>query len=289
VRKVTEVYGTPVPERMGALRIAESGTPTLEWVLRDSNGLPVNLGDCPDLPIVLRIGEAMGAGVVTTVPMTVMDAATGLVAGEVDADNLGGPGIYTAEVAVMASDAVGETRISWSNRLFLTVDRSLFGTEGSRNTILGPPTIAEIRLHLRDSSPGEHRLIETVTFDDAEIAACIARPVMYFEEILPPLDTHFNTQSFPFRFHWLEGIKANLFWIAAEYYRKNHLRYQAAGVAADDLDKANDYEKKAAEIWASYKEFAHNMKIKINIEAAYGIQPSQYSYAGGYYFNGVGY
>lgn len=280
----TEVYGVPVPERIVAVRAGDATTATVAWTLRDPAGQPVDLTDHADHPARLRLGEALGGGGVTEVVATIADAVAGRLTATVDTPSLGGPGVYAAEIAVLTDAAdPAAARTLWANRFFVTVERSLFGAEAA--TAAGPPTIAEIRLHLRDSSPAEHRLIETVTFDDAEIAACIARPVQYFDEELPPLEIHFTTQTFPFRYHWLEGIKASLFAIAAEYYRKNHLRYQAAGVVADDLDKANDYDKKAADLWATYRDWVHRTKIKLNVEAAYGTCFSPYASTAGYYAN----
>lgn len=280
-RKITEVYDAAVPERLGALRIG-GGAATLEWQFRDGDGNPVDITSAAADSVRLRLTETTFDRAPVTFPATVADAVNGTVTVAVQPSEIGGPGIYRGSIAVVADPAADPLVALFSNPLLLVVERDLF----SDAAVTGPPTIAEVRLHLRDSSPSEHRLIDTVTFDDAEIAASIARPVAYFDEDLPQISVRYTTQNFPFRFHWLEGTKANLFWIAAEYYRKNHLRYQAAGVAADDLDKSAEYERKAAELWQTYREWCHKTKVRINVDEAYGWVPSSYAYISNYRLRG---
>lgn len=143
----------------------------------------------------------------------------------------------------------------------------------------GPPSIAEIRLHLRDSSPAESYLLEHLMFDDAEIALAIARPVMYWNEIPPPLDVVYNTQTFPFRYHWLEGICANLFMMVAEQFRRNQLSYSAGGLSVDDQNKEAGYERAGQARWQAYREWVRATKASINLESCYGEVTSSYKYS----------
>jgi hypothetical protein len=140
-------------------------------------------------------------------------------------------------------------------------------------------SIAEIRLHLRDSAPGESYLLENLMFDDAEIALAIARPVMYWNEVPPPLGRNYSTQNFPFRYHWLEGICANLFMMVAEQFRRNQLSYQAGGIAVDDQNKEGSYERAGQTRWQAYREWVRATKASINLESCYGEVGSNYKYS----------
>ncbi len=288
-RTPSTLYGTPLPERQAALRTAAGQRPYIRWTMLDAQGLPVDLTTLVVLdeangqtgvPMRLLVAEAStAAAFLYSVDVTVLDLETGLVEARVDTAAFGGPGIFNAEFAALSSYGPTATPV-FSNRFFLAVDRSLFA---GRLATLGPPTMAEIRLHLRDSSPAENRLLGTLSFDDAEIAACVARCVDYFNEALPPLVQTYTTQTFPFRFMWLEGTVAGLYTLAAEWYRKNHLSYQAAGVAVDDLNKAPEYEALADKKWQRFEQMVRQRKIALNIDEGYGSLGSEYGWAGDIY------
>jgi hypothetical protein len=282
---VTTVYGVPAPEKLAAVRLSDGTAPTLEWTMRDLNGAAVDLTSLTVLdqgtatvPLRCRLQEAAGGDTVAEFAATARVPDQGQVVAVLDSARLGGPGIFYGELAVMLSNDPAERRVVFSNQFLVLIDASLFGAQ----SVTGPPSLAEIRLHLRDSSPAEQRLIDTVTFDNAEIAACIRRPVDYFNEINPPILQRFSTQDFPFRYYWLEGIKVSLFRLAAEYYRKNHLQYQAGGVAVDDLNKANDYEAIANAIWQEFTAWARSKKVALNLNEGWGVAESEYNYLSGY-------
>lgn len=272
--------GTPLPERKLALRAVGGQLATLAWTMVDRDGLPVDLTDLVApaagggsvVPVRLRVRDS-GGGVVREFAAGSTAPETGEVTATLDASSLPGPGVYDAEFAVMVSGGPAETRIAFSNQLTLIVDRGLFGGDEGRS---GPPTMAEIRLHLRDSSPGESRLLDTRMFDDGEVAACITRVVDYWNEIPPPLARRYGTSDFPHRFLWLAGIKAGLYQLAADWYRRNHLPYQAGGVQVDDLGKADEYDRKGDQAWAECKEMVKNLKVAANIEEGFGSYASPY-------------
>jgi hypothetical protein len=156
------------------------------------------------------------------------------------------------------------------------------GQFGARDHVGGPPTIQEIRLHLRDSAPGESLLLDNIRFDDAEIALAITRPVQYWNEQPPDLGVRTTTQNFPFRYYWLEAICANLFWMLEEQYRANNLAYSAAGVQVNDQDKEPNYARAAERRHANWVDFVKRKKAALNLEAAYGGIGSPYG--GNYYY-----
>ena len=291
---VSTVNGQPASTRMRAISINQGQCATIKWQMHDTAGRPVDLtsvdlvngpAENETYAIVLRLKEQLSLGVhnaPTQVTGTITDAATGQVEFNLTSAMVGLPGVYYGEVALVTKDAdpCTATCAVFSNIFSLIISRSTLGTE----TQNGPPSIAEIRLHLRDSSPGESFLLDNLMFDDAEIALAIQRPVQYWNEMPPPIAT-FNTQTFPFRYHWLEGICANLFFMVAEQYRRNQLDYAAAGLQISDQNKEQNYERGGQMRWQAYREWVRAKKAQINLESCYGEVGSLYQY--GVYSSGI--
>jgi hypothetical protein len=272
---ITTYYDVPAPEKLRSITIRDGQSPTIQWTMCDDHGCPVDLTTATGaITATLNIQESLQGSADPVYPGTVVDAAAGLVAATINPDDFTGPGIYYAEFAV--SDQTGA--ILFSNRFYLVIERSLF----KNRPALGPPGLAMIRLQLRDSSPAECRLIDTVWFDDAEIAAAIERVVDYWNDSLPPLDVTYSTQNFPFRYWWVEGTIAILFRMAAEYYRKNHLPYQAGGLAIDDFNKAQEYEQAAQLRWQQFTQWAQSRKMAMNLDQCYGRVGSPYGWGADY-------
>jgi hypothetical protein len=280
---VSQVNGVPTLARTRAISISQGQCATIEWQMLDPTGTPVDLTSCnlnatpATHKIALRFKEQLALGNSRPVPQvdaTITNAAEGLVTVTLTKQLVGVPGIYYAEMVLLTTDA--EPCVVFSNTFTLIINRSTFATTGNAG---GPPSIAEVRLHLRDSSPAESYLLEHVMFDDAEIALAITRPVMYWNEVPPPLDATYNTQNFPFRYHWLEGICANLFFMVAEQYRRNQLSYSAGGMSVDDQNKESSYERAGQMRWQAYREWVRATKASINLESCYGEVTSAYKYS----------
>lgn len=280
----------PLLSRMRAIQVTQGQCVTIDWQLHDKDGNPVNLTPCgfgSETPntlfkVTLRLKEHLALGnanPVQSVDATVTDAALGKVQAVLTKNMVNMPGIYYGEMALISipAEAAATPCVIFSNTFYVIINRSTFGPSGDMG---GPPSVAEIRLHLRDSSPAESYLLEHLMFDDAEIALAIARPVMYWNEIPPPLDTIYNTQNFPFRYHWLEGICANLFMMVAEQFRRNQLSYSAAGINVDDQNKEGSYERAGQARWQAYREWVRATKASINLESCYGEVTSTYKYSG---------
>lgn len=289
----SKVNGQPVPERMRAIQLTQGQCGTIAWQMHDKDGHPVSLQACgfpddqsslaetPQYKVVLRLKEQLSVGNARRplqVDATVINASEGRVEAELAPGMTKFPGIYYAEMALISieAEAANQPCIIFSNIFTVIVNRSTFNAQGD---IGGPPSIAEIRLHLRDSAPGESFLLDNLMFDDAEIALAITRPVMYWNEVPPPLNLHYNTQNFPFRYHWLEGICANLFMMVAEQYRRNDFQYSAAGMSINDQNKAPMYEQAGQMRWQAYKEWVRSIKASINLENCIGEVTSTYKYS----------
>lgn len=288
---VSHINGQPVYGRMRAVTATQGQCATIEWQMHDKDGRPVSLQACGfpddltsssavvDYKVVLRLKEQLSLGNARPplqTEATVVNAAEGRVQAELSAGMTDYPGVYYGEMALISTQAESEGKpcVVFSNTFYVIVSRSTFAKETS-----GPPSVAEIRLHLRDSSPNESYLLDNLMFDDAEIALAIARPVMYWNEIPPPLGTTYTTQNFPFRYHWLEGICANLFMMVAEQFRRNQFAYSAAGMQIDDQNKAQVYEQAGQMRWQAYREWVRVTKASINLESCYGEVTSTYKYS----------
>lgn len=286
---VSKTNGVPVLTRTRAVSVTQGQAAAIDWQMIDTQGRPVDLRPCgfggvnPPIAfkVVFRLKEQLALGNAQPplqIDAEIFDAETGKVRAHLTKDMTKYPGVYYGEMALVdvAAENANDPAVVFSNTMSVIVNRSTFGPQGQQN---GPPSIAEIRLHLRDSSPAESYLLEHVMFDDAEIALAITRPVMYWNEVPPPLDTTYNTQNFPFRYHWLEGICANLFFMVAEQYRRNQLNYNAAGVAVDDQNKEASYERAGQARWQAYREWVRATKASINLESCYGEVTSNYKYS----------
>jgi len=237
--------------------------------------------------ICFRIRENLSLGInpepaQTEYEATVVDAATGQIKIVLPPNATGVPGVYFAEAAAVDRRGV----IIFTNVFYVILNRGQFGSH--RHMQGGPPTIQEIRLHLRDSSPAESLLLDNIKFDDAEIALAISRPIDYWNEIPPPLDPRMTTQNFPYRYHWLEAIAANLFWMVEENFRANNLTYSAAGVQVNDQDKEPNYARAAERRWANWVNFVKRQKSSMNLDLCWGGIGSSYAFARGTYY-GRGY
>lgn len=285
---VSTTNGLPVLSRMRSINILQGQCSTIEWQLHDTDGRPIDLtplgfgsgADPATFKVVLRVKEYISLGnkkQPVELPATVADAAVGKIHVEITKNLNGVPGIYFADAAIIAVDSADSANNCpvFSNTFYLVINRSTFGSPATRG---GPPSIAEIRLHLRDSAPEESYLIESLMFDDAEIALAIARPVQYWNETPPPIGVY-DTQSFPYRYHWLEGICGNLFMMVAEQFRRNQLGYSAAGVSVDDQAKAPAYDRAGKERWDAYRSWVRTIKASINLEGCYGEVTSNYKYS----------
>jgi hypothetical protein len=282
---VTETNGQKVLGRMRAVAITVGQCATIDWQMHDQDGNPVNLNGCgttganPPYRVVLRLKEQVALTNSTPVvetTATVTNSALGKVTAQLASNMVGLPGIYYGEMALVSvpAQAANTPCVVFSNTFYIIINRSTFDIDYG-----GPPSIAEIRLHLRDSSPAESYLLENLMFDDAEIALAIGRPVQYWNEIPPPLTPFYTTQSFPYRYHWLEGICANLFMMVAEQFRRNQLNYSAGGVTLDDQNKETSYERAGQARWQAYREWVRAVKASINLEGCWGEVSSNYKYS----------
>jgi hypothetical protein len=254
----------------------------------DSNGVAVDLsslGDFPEDPddpdkshVQLTIKEtiivpAAASDQTTSLRGLVTNATTGKVKFSPTLQTNERSGIYTAEILVYDSD---NTPV-FANQFYYVVNRGL----NSPWVSSAPPTIAEIRLHLRDSGAKDNPLLQNVQFGTEEIALAIERPILFWNETLPPVQTY-TTTTFPWRYNWMEATIGELYRAAAHFYRRNYMAVQGGGLSVNDMNKAAEYEQIADKKWAAYANWVQKMKIAENARAMMGYFPTGYSgYDGG--------
>jgi hypothetical protein len=291
--KQTVIDGCPVLPKLQCHEVQMGQDARLIWNFKNPQGELVDLTDAlsyssasgntfdavgtPGQGVTLRMRELSGADYrdeIYSINVTVLDAASGLVRADSLPDAIvRAPGVYMEEWAVFTS----EGRMLFSNQCCTFVRRGLFGVDINpvkRN--LGPPTLEEIRMALRDNAPQDNMLLDEVEFDAAEIAQAILRPIQYWNETPPPIQPMLTTKTFPFREMWMLGIQSYLFNMAANHYRRNQLAYSAGGVSVDDKNKEQQYLAASNMLQQQFREMLRAKKIEINISLFAGSLGSPY-------------
>lgn len=282
----TKVYGCPVGGRRRAVQASQNQDAVISWQMIDDEGRPIDLATCGTFvandpatgEVRLRTREVVSfpgcpSDTQLNIVGTVNDVTTGVVTFPVGTAGTKYAGVFLAEAEVYST--TGSLR--FVNQFYLIVNRSL---TGDSSQVTGMPSIAELRLHLRDSGAADNPLLDDVQFDLAELAAAIEKPILYWNESPPPIDQRYTTTTFPHRYYWLEGAAAQLYLMAAHFYRRNRLPAQAGGITIDDLNKSAEYEQVGRQKWDEYKEWVLKKKVQLNAEACVQSQGSPYAYRG---------
>lgn len=259
---VTEVKG---PEnKLRSFTVSSVSIPQkLDFVLQNDKGLPYDLTGLMNIELLCQIAESVLGIKPIDLEVEVKEADKGLLSITLPGLNAG---VYRGVVKLASENS---TVIENS---FLIYVAQQVGKQ------TGPPSLLEVRLQMRDSSPNDNYLLDGVQFTDEEIALAAIRPIQYFNEVSPPLMVRFTTNNFPWRYHWIEGMIAQLYMIAAEHYRKNNLNYSAGGLSVADMDKERNYTAAYQEKWGMYMQFVRNKKGEINMEQGWRAVPGIYSF-----------
>lgn len=132
-------------------------------------------------------------------------------------------------------------------------------------------TDMDIRIWLRDKDPAANLLMDDFEFGTEEIRTASTLAVDYWNETPPPICVYDEVYRFPFRYHLLMATCANLFFIAANLYRRNKLAYQVPGGGISDQNKDAEYDGAGQRLWEQYKAWVASKKKEINIEQGFGI------------------
>ncbi len=275
--QVSEMDGVASPSRAQAIQVAQNLTPYVEWVLRDDLGNPIDPGTFglggsssssagPGGSVKLRVVECLSVTSqqvqVIEIEGEVVDPVEGLVRARLTSACTALPGVYILEWSVY--DSAGELVHVTAGSMI--VNRGLSGDR----RFAGPPSVAEIRTHLRDSGPEDNYLLDTVEYDLAELAACIERPVQIWNETLEFVAVKYNTQTFPYRERWLSAIIGYLHVLAAHNYERNFQEYSAGGTSVRDKAKGQPYLQKGVMLLQEFREFVKVRKGQLNLDGCYG-------------------
>ncbi len=269
--------GCVIRTKRGHISISRGQCGVAQWQIRWPNGDTADFSDCDipgsvseasvsesvevsDVSVEVGFKSCDGPCLHANVVATIVDASEGLVEFQIPDEVCHYPGIYQFEIGVLIGSS-----LAMSDKGLISVESGVFGTEG---TCIGPPSIQEIRMHLRDR-PEENDLLQDVEFDDAEILAAVVRPVQQFNE-RPPTLRYYSCRTFPFRYNWLNAIVSELLRTAAHHYVRNKMNAQGAGLSVDDKDKDDDYLRIAKMYRDEWVEFMALKKAELNLRGFYG-------------------
>lgn len=285
--------GCPVLPKLQMHVVTRGQCATLEKVIRDRQGNPVDLTNClcavsdsvsaddstPLCGIVMRATEATGlrgSDPIFEEQGVVIDAANGVVQVTLPEKLIECPALYKATWGVFETGKMTFGMESW-----LLVEPGLFGFSDPTLRNQGPPSIRELRLTIRDNAPNENTLLDDVEFSDMEVGYAFLRPIREFFERPPPLSQFWTTKDFPWKEHWIKGIQGYLYSMAEAWYRRNRLGTSAGGITIDDRNKEREYLRASQLMLEEWRSFINLKKIEINAAAFMGSVDSTYGGIGG--------
>jgi hypothetical protein len=224
-------------------------------------------GECGS--VLVRIGSCDEQGSIYQVTGESDTPSLGLVRFQLPSQVYDVAGVWRVQIAITD----GDDNPVFMNTGLISVERGMFG---DTTKMTGPPSLNEIRLHIRDTAV-ENDLLMDVEFDADEIVAAMIRPVQYWNEMSPHLRRYvYNCATFPWRMHWLNGIVAQLLRTAAHFYMRNKLQTKHGGVSADDRNKNNEYMQMSSLYWSEFEEWALRKKVELNADQMFGSVASRY-------------
>ena len=262
----------PITSKLRSFSIKATQLVDLEFEFRNDAGDAFKLENIDINQFEVEVRESVSNGKFGLATVTYKDQENGLLNIRLTKRLTRLPGIYT--MIVKLYDSTDKLH----RNLIQTNDAMLYITGNIAQNMAGPPTILEIRLQLRDSSPEENSLLDGFNFSDEEIAIATLRCIQYFNETDPNVGVYYTTNNFPSRYYLTEGIIGQLFRIVAEYHRKNNLQYQSGGLSVDDRNKEQNYAQAGEQHWALFVDWVKRQKVKINMAAGYGVVNSYYAY-----------
>lgn len=303
---IPEIDDCKILTRLKAFLVDQGALSTVEHVIRDRLGRPVDLsqwiadttvsegsssssssasGTSANGRVRVRVHPFLGAGISRPRNpiweldhVSVIDAVNGVVHCRMEDKITEHPGIYEIFFAVV--DETDKPVIV--DRGLMSVEKSLFPAYiDTAYKDLGPPTIQEVRMRLMDSSANENLLLDDIEFKDEQILLALTEPVRYWNESPPPIE-RYTTRDFPYRGAWISGVLAQLHMMTANHYRRNRLQHSAGGTSIDDKNKEREYMTEGTRLWNEFTEWCHAKKIEHNLRHFAGTMPSAYSFRSGW-------
>lgn len=293
---VTRVDGRPVLTKTVAVSTSQGMAPVIEMVLRDSEGRPINFTSCgftnysnasssssssaAQGQVILRAREVFAPksnAPLVDVEGLFVNAAAGVVRAKIPVGATLNNGIFEGNWGVISA----EGELLTSNKFYLVVEKSQFASSSALPGS-GLPSIDTVRVYLRDSSPADNPLLNTLEFDLSEICDAMIVCIEHWNTMQPPIRLKFTTLNFPESSALFNGIMGELYLTAAKHYRRNQLNYNAGGLAIDDKNKSQEYETIGERMLQDYLKWVRMVKVQINKEAWDGSFGSTYGGFGRY-------
>lgn len=166
------------------------------------------------------------------------------------------PGIYHVEWRFRNESG----DVAAFERSLLSIEPTLSQRQAHKRP-LGPITIGEIRMRLRDF-PSLNEYWNEYEFNDAEIIRAIVDPVQAYNEMIPFTKTY-SPETFPFHYQWLEAVTARLLILGGTWYLREErdVKY-ADGKVDSNRGKGRTMIQLGESMWQRYREFCHQQKVK---------------------------
>jgi hypothetical protein len=100
---------------------------------------------------------------------------------------------------------------------------------------------------------------------------------MYFNMTQPPVNTVYDTRTFPWRYQWLDGIAAHLLECAANHYRRSTLKHQTGGLNVDDLNREQEYLQAWKLKFDRWSKWVQAKKVELNMNEGFSTMSSPYA------------
>lgn len=275
--------GSTCPAVAPVVRIKQARATRVRLQVKDFNGEPVELGptmsgdSIPDdgIRVFLTCKHThVGLDLLWIREGAVVDAASGTVEFALSKDETDGAGIYAAQIIVTGADGAslldqeGDAPASYlyTTDLWLEISATL-----TRCGVTGPPSIAEIRLFLRDTCAAGNDLLQDFEFNDTEIVYALNEPVSYFNVKYVPR-TRYGVPDFPheYRYFWVRAAAAGLLRMAARKYARDHLPYSGGGQTVDPKNKFGVYTGLADQLWKEWETFVAEEKARMQMDNGWG-------------------
>lgn len=283
--RITKLNGTCIPTKKRAILAQQNALGNLELQLLNQDGNPINLTSCGFEPggdgvirFAFKESVSNSPDCITYEDGIVVDATVGKVQVTIPATCLSLPLVLDGDVGVYLSDPDDDGVLAFRNPFYIWVDRSLFTTQ--TEGLPGLPSLDDIRIFLRDNGPAENLLIRDFEYDLAEFCQGAVAAVRYWNESQPPIELFYNTSTFPLRNAWVDYIGGYVMQVASRRFLRNHLSYQAGGMAIDDQNKFKEYIQLGEKLMADFRELVKLKKAEINAMAAITSSGSPYQYYG---------
>lgn len=272
------ITGCPDPTSGQAIVLPAGPGTNYTTVFKDSNGQPIDLSAYAAEPAGIKayITNALCTqATIYEATATFLDATTGKITVNIPSDISNYPGIYRAEIWVGSDITVDPPIFVYRDTQLISIEQSLYSRTITGSNVMGPLTINEIRLQLRDF-PELNEYWRRNEFSVAEMVHSMLQPIYTWNETPPPIAKH-TAATFPFRQQWLEATSANLMKTAAAWLLRNHrtLKY-ADGTTETDKDKYSQYLAIAEQKWAKYEQFCFSQKVAINLNSRPGVHGINY-------------